>query len=323
MRKVIARSVCSPGDRMNVALIGSRRNRSGIGQYIARYFHQNGASVTALLGTTEKSAAAAADALQQYGITATAYNDFAVMAEEKMFDTVVIASPASTHYAYLIKSLEAGAHIFCEKPFVFSEKNDIEKMLKSIFTRADAGNLTVGMNSQWPFSLPVYEELCGSIDPGKLDRFFMRLSPICTGKEMILESVPHALSILYCICGSGTLSAIRVEHPHEEHLTIHAHYRSQHTHIAVEIELIRNAFPPREFAYGFNDRLIKRSLDLDTYDIFFNHAQTIRRIVDPLELSVQDFMAAVRDQREPLIGKQHIISTTLLLKQLYARCTVI
>jgi len=308
---------------MNVALIGSRRKKSGIGHYIARYFHQNGASVNAVLGTTEKSASAAATALQQYGINATAYTDFAAMAEEKVFDTVVIASPAATHYEYLIKSLEAGAHVFCEKPFVFSEKDDIGKLLTIIFTIADAGNLTVGMNSQWPFSLPFYEELCGSIDPTKVDRFFMRLSPICTGKEMLLESVPHALSILHAICGMGTLDKVSLYHPHEEHLTIHTDYRSSHTCITVEIELIRNEYPPRELAFGFNDLLVTRSIDLETYDIFFNHAKRIRKIVDPLKLSVQNFMAAVSDKREPLIGKPHIISTTLLLKQLYAAYTVI
>jgi predicted dehydrogenase len=308
---------------MNVALIGSRRNRSGIGQYIARYFHQNGASVTAVLGTTEQSASTSAAALQEYGIDATAYTDFTTMAEDSTFDTVVIASPSSTHYEYIIQSLKAGAHIFCEKPFVFSAKNDIEKMLKSIFTLADAENLTIAMNSQWPFSLPFYEELCGSIDPEKVDCFFIRLSPICTGKEMILESVPHALSILYCICGSGTLSNLAVHHPHEEHLTIHGDYRSQNTRLTVEIELIRNEFPPREFSFGLNDMHVKRTLNVDTYDIFFNHANSIRKIVDPLDLSVQDFMAAVRDKREPLIGKSHIISTTLLLKQLYTSCTVI
>ena len=308
---------------MKVALIGSRRKRSGIGQYIAHYFHQNGASVTAVLGTTEKSASIAAAELEHYGIDATPYTDFTTMAENTVFDTVVIASPTSTHYAYLIQSLKAGAHIFCEKPFVFSEENDIEKMLKGIFSHADAENLTVGMNSQWPFSLPFYEELCGSIDPGKIDRFFIRLSPICTGREMILESVPHALSILYCICGSGTLGNIAVEHPHEEHLTIHADYRTQNTRLTVEIELIRNEFPPRELAFGFNDMLVRRTLHLDTYDIFFNYANRTRKIVDPLDLSVQDFMASVRDRREPLIGKSHIISTTLLLKQLYSSCTVL
>jgi hypothetical protein len=298
-------------------------NARCIGQYIAHYFHQNGASVTAVLGTTEKSASTAAAALKQYGIDATAYTDFTTMAEDSTFDTVVIASPSSTHYEYLIKSLEAGAHIFCEKPFVFSEKNDIEKMLKNIFTLAAAEKLTIAMNSQWPFSLPFYEELCGSIDPRKVDRFFIRLSPICTGKEMIVESVPHALSILHCICGSGTLSNLDVHALHEEHLTIHCAYRSHNTRLTVQIELIRNALPPRELVFGFNDMLVKRTLNLDNYDIFFNHSNRIRKIVDPLDLSVQDFMAAVRDKREPLIGKSHIISTTLQLKQLYTSCTLL
>jgi len=308
---------------MNVALIGSRRKRSGIGQYIARYFQQSGASVTAVLGTTEKSASTAAATLKEYGIAATPYTDFTVMAKDSVFDTVVIASPVATHYEYLIQSLEAGAHIFCEKPFVFSEKNDIEKMLTNIFSLAEAGNLTVGMNSQWPFSLPFYDELCGSIEPGKVDRFYMRLSPNCTGKEMILEAAPHALSILYACCGSGTLGNLTVQQSHDEQLTIQADYHSHNTPISVEIDLIRNEYPPRELSFGFNDTLVKRSIDLDTYDIFFNHAKKIRKIVDPLKLSVEDFIASVRDKREPLIGKQHIISTTLLLQQAYAGCTVI
>ena len=68
--------------------------------------------------------------------------------------------------------------------------------------------------------------------------------------------------------------------------------------------------------------LVKRSIELDTYDIFFNHAKRIRKIVDPLKLSVEDFISAVRDKREPLIGKSHIITTTLLLKEVYAAGTV-
>lgn len=308
---------------MKVALIGSRKKRSGIGQYIARYFHQNGATVTAVLGTTEKSASTAAAELEHYGIRATAYTDFALMAEERIFDTVVIASPAATHYEYLIQSLEAGAHIFCEKPFVFSEKNDIEKMLSSIFTRADAGELTVAMNSQWPFSLPFYEEFCGSIDPAKVDRFFMRLSPLCTGKEMILEAVPHALSMLYTVCGTGMFDTITVDHPHKEHLTLQADYLSPKAVVTVEIELIRNEHPPRELAFGFNDLIVKRTIEMDSYDIFFTYGKQASKIVDPLMLSVKDFIAAVREKREPLIGKPHIIDTTLLLKKAYKACTEI
>ena len=62
-------------------------------------------------------------------------------------------------------------------------------------------------------------------------------------------------------------------------------------------------------------------LDLENYQIYFNHAQKTLKIADPLDLSVQDFITAVRDKREPLIGKSHIIHNTLLLNQIYESCT--
>jgi len=39
--------------------------------------------------------------------------------------------------------------------------------------------------------------------------------------------------------------------------------------------------------------------------------------MDPLELSVQDFIEAVREQREPLIGYSHILNNMSLLRKIY------
>jgi hypothetical protein len=38
--------------------------------------------------------------------------------------------------------------------------------------------------------------------------------------------------------------------------------------------------------------------------------------VDPLELSVKNFMEAVQKKSEPLIGYPHILHNTLLLKEI-------
>lgn len=311
------------GNTMNVAIIGSRRKRSGIGEYIARYFHRNGATVTAVLGTTAESASAAAAALRQYGIAATGHCDFRSMAENALFDAIAIASPAATHHDYLIRSIEAGAHIFCEKPFLCAEGNELEELLEHIFTLAAAKNLTIAMNSQWPFSLPCYEELCGSIDPLNADRFFIHLSPACTGREMIIEAVPHALSILYAVFGSGTIIAPEVHALQEDQMIIDGEYRARHSRLSIRIELRGGSAPPRRLAFGFNGMIVERRLHLDNYDIFFNYATRTRRIADPLDLSVRDFLAAVREGREPLIGKSHIMNTTLLLRNLYAGCASI
>jgi len=308
---------------MKITIIGAGRNKSGIGQYIGKYFQKNGATVTSVLGTTEKTARKASSILTQYGIDATYYTDFNTMMNRERPDAVVIASPALTHYEYLIKCVKEGVHIFCEKPFVWQDKSDIDinSLLKNIFETAESNNLKIAMNSQCPFSLPYYEQLCGPVDSQKVDTFFIRLSPIVSGREMILESVPHALSILYMVLGDGEIGNLRIQGYKEKIITTF-HYIFTAGYCEVMIELVRTILQPRSFSYGFNGKIFHRVLDLDTYDISFKHSGKILRIKDPLELSVQDFISAVREKREPIIGKAHIMSNMVLLKKIYDACEI-
>lgn len=304
---------------MKVSIIGAGRNRNGIGKYIGKYFQKNGATVTSVLGTTEKTSHNASSDLKQYGIYATAYTDFNRMVEKERPDTIVIASPSPTHYEYLIKSIEAGLHIFCEKPFICHVNGNIQVLLENIFKIAENKNLKIAMNSQWPFSIPYYEELCGTIDSQKIESFFIGLSPVCAGKEMIIDSVPHALSILYYILGDGEIANLDIEF-HEEQMSIKFIYSSNKNACKVLIRLLRKERQPRDFSFGFNDKIVSRSLDIESYDIYFNYINRSLKIADPLDLSVQDFIAAVREKRESLIGKPHIVSNTTLVKQIYDSC---
>jgi hypothetical protein len=308
---------------MKIAIIGAGRNKSGIGQYIGKYFQKNRTSVISVLGTTEKTACRASSILTQYGIDATYYTDFNSMMRRERPDAVVIASPALTHYEYLIKCVKERVHIFCEKPFVWQDKNDIDinSLLKNIFETAESNNLKIAMNSQCPFSLPYYEELCGPIDYQKVETFFIRLSPMVSGKEMILESVPHALSILYTVFSDGEIGNLSIK-AYKEKIITQFHYIFPTGYCEVMIELVRTILPPRSFSYGFNGKIIHRVLDLDTYDISFKYSDKILMIKDPLELSVQDFILAVREKREPIIGRAHIMSNMVLLKIIYDGCEI-
>lgn len=49
------------------------------------------------------------------------FNDFI-----KEVDAVYIASPHLTHYEYIVKSLNAGKHVLCEKPLVLSKNQAVE-----------------------------------------------------------------------------------------------------------------------------------------------------------------------------------------------------
>lgn len=309
-----------PKNPIKIAIIGAGRNRNGIGHYIARYFQKNNARVTAVMGTTPDSAQKAASALIPYGIVAAAYSDFQTMIRREQPDAVVIASSMESHHDYLLKCMEAGVHVFCEKPFVWlddtSTLSDIHGLLDLVFGMAAQQGLKIAMNSQWPFSLTYYEALCGQNIPQAFDHFFIRLSPTVCGKKMILDSVPHALSMLYDVFGDGKLDQMRMK---AEFKKMNFGFRYLHSRgaCAVEIDLVHTPHQPRDFSYGFNRKIIHRMLNLATYEISFAYSENKTKIKDPLALSVQDFIAAVTYNREPRIGQAHIMRNMELLKEIY------
>jgi hypothetical protein len=303
---------------MKASIIGAGRTRNGIGEYIGKYFHQHGAKVTSVLGTTEKTTLEASSALRKYGIEAHSYTDFDAMVSAEKPDIVVIASPPSTHHDYLLKCLDWGLHIFCEKPFIWDDDTDIRKRIEDIFEKAREKRLTIAMNSQWPFSIDDYEKICGEIRIGQTNHFSMRMSPFSPGRVMIPESVPHPLSILYCRLGPGRIEGLNFESNTEEEMNIRFTYLFGTRDCDVLIKLVHQRTQPREFSYGFNDRIVFRSLDLKDYEIYFHYGNKKLRIADPLELSVKNFMEAVEKGAEPLIGPPHILQNTSLLKAVYS-----
>jgi predicted dehydrogenase len=301
---------------MKISVIGAGRTRNGIGEYIGKYFHKLGGEVTSILGTTEKTTLQASSALRKYGIEARPYTDFNEMVRIERPDGVAIASPSSTHYEYLLRSLDSGLHIFCEKPFIRQDAADIRKRTEEICEKGRERGLTIAMDSQWPFSIDSYEEICGKVRVGKSNSFFIKMSPPFPGREMIPESVPHALSLLYCLLGEGEIEDLNFESSGEEGLNIRFVYRFGAKRCDVFIGLAYQKAIPRDFSFGLNGKVISRSLDLENYEIYFIYGDKKLRIVDPVELSVKNFMEAVEKKTEPFIGTRHILHNLSLLEKI-------
>jgi predicted dehydrogenase len=304
---------------MKVSIIGARRHRSGIGEYVGKYFNKNGAEVVSVLGRAEETSRKASLNLQRYGITSNSYTDLHEMVQRERPDVVVIASPSSTHYDYLGECLGLGLHIFCEKPFLSPDLDDVKGRVEDILQKANEKKITVAMNSQWPFALKYYKKICGEIEIKKSNRFFITLSPFASGREMISEAVPHALSLLYSVLGEGEIGNLIFESPKEEEMTIKFKYLFGKKECEVLIKLVKKEEQPREFQFGFNDKIVKRSLNLRNYDIYFNYGNRKWKIADPLDLSVKDFIRAIEKQCEPLVGHSHILCNMALLKTIYDR----
>lgn len=308
------------GSCMKVAIIGAGRRNNGIGEYMAKYFHAAGARVSGVLGTTDASAAAAAARLARYGIAARAFTDFTEMADMCRPDAVAVASPTVTHRGYIDSCLKEGFHVFCDKPFISPEDADPSGFVEEAAARARESGVVICMNSQWPFCLGAYEDLCGRIDPSRIERFSMRLSPAVKGRDMIPDSVPHALSILYCSIGPGRIADLSFAGG-DGALAVTFTYHGKEATCSVRVDLVMETTQPRTFSFGFNGRVAQRSVDLDTYTMYLTWMGNTLKIADPLELSVRDFLAAAEQAREPLIGSGHIRDTTMLLHQIYRECS--
>jgi len=301
---------------MKVSIIGAGRARNGIGEYVGKYFHRHGGEVTSVLGTTEKTSLQACSALRKYGIEARPYTGFNEMVRIEIPEVVVIASPSSTHYEYLLKSIDLGLHIFCEKPFIWGDLTNIPKTLQEIFNKAGEKKLTIAMNSQWPFALNDYKKICGKVEIRDRNTFTIQMTPPLPGREMISESVPHALSLLYCFLGDGEVEDLNFKSGGEREMCIRFIYLFGTKACEVFIQLAYQETQPRDFSFGLNDRIVFRSLGLENYEIYFNYGNKKMRIIDPLESSVKNFMEAVTKKTEPFIGTRHIYHNLSLLKKI-------
>jgi len=133
---------------------------------------------------------------------------------------------------------------------------------------------------------------------------------------MIPESIPHPLSLLYCRLGAGKIEELHFELEEEGEMNIRFTYLFETRACHVLIKLVHQNTPPRDFSFGFNEKIVIRSLDLDHYGIYFNYGNKKLKIMDPLELSVKNFMGAVQKETDPLIGYHHILHSTSLLKEI-------
>jgi hypothetical protein len=114
--------------------------------------------------------------------------------------------------------------------------------------------------------------------------------------------------------GAGEIQNLNFESGGEEEMTIRFTYLFGTRTCDVFIKLVHQKKPPREFSFGFNGKIVSRSLDLGNYEIYFNYGEKRLRIVDPLELSVKNFMEAVEKKTDPFIGAPHILHNMSLLK---------
>lgn len=302
-----------------VMVIGARRRRQGVGEFLAHAFSVAGADVCAIVGTSPETAALAqAQLRERYGIRCTAYTSIVEGLEREVPDIVAICSPFDFHYEQLQAVLRAGAHCLCEKPLWWGETHDRIAATKSIVDGFIAQHRYLALVTQWPYTLPTFYRIYPELKNQPLVDFHMRLSPTRTGLNMVLDSVPHLLSMLQYLIGQGTVESPRAIFldSDQSRLELDFGYRHGAGHTAVRFEASVCIEPPRPASYAINGCRIERRIMLPQYRTTFVGQKHQVEVEDPLRLLAVDYLNKVETRRET--DRQNLIDGIAALDAIYA-----
>jgi predicted dehydrogenase len=318
------------GNAYGVAVVGARRKRQGTGEYVAREFARCGCEVRAIVGTSQSTIELARAALRErYGIECTGYMSLAELLGAEKVDVVAICSPPHAHLSQLELAAQVGCHVFSEKPLWWSDElvsvadeaqARTERLLES-FLRHDR---YLALNTQWPFTLDAFRRLHpGALVAGRSpERFSMWLSPASGGRQMLVDSAPHLLSMLYALAGPGEIGQIRADYEDlpldDERSTMQLSFIYRHAQGVTEVEfgLSRCAEAPRPAGYSVNGFGVQRHIELPGYLLSFSANGDSVPVPDPLAAAVADFIASLRSGRKP--DRTYIMDGMVQLQQLVA-----
>lgn len=118
-----------------------------------------------LSGGCDPSTEARANAQSRFGLAGVFESTEQLLAAQKL-DVVVVGSPPENHFDSCRLALEAGAHVFCEKPFMETADEAAE-----ILALARAKGLLVAVNNQYRY-MEIYRRTRERIESGELGRLY-------------------------------------------------------------------------------------------------------------------------------------------------------
>jgi predicted dehydrogenase len=284
-----------------VGILGARRRHQGLGPFVARHLAAAGAKVACFAGTrAETVAEARAELLRELGSAPTGYSDARRMLAAERLDALAVLTPVEHHAEGLELALEHGLAALCEKPLVWGDAAALARG-RGFVDAFRARGLLLVENCQWPYTLPAFEAL----HPGALarppQRFEMHLSPASTGERMLVDALPHFLSLLQALSGApeAAIADVRfsTREPEASALDLALVWKARGGAIDASFALRTSDRLPRAAGYAIDGRSAERRVSLPHYTQMFADAAREVPLPDPLALLVADFVARLRGGR--------------------------
>ena len=291
--------------QLNVAIVGPGRSKQGTGPYIARTFNELGVNICGVVSSSLASAEATAQKLHtEYGIECKVFKSLEKLLQNTDVDVVVISSPVDSHLGYLKLAIQHNCHIFCEKPLWWIGNNQSAELQRinnktcNLVNQCVDKNLVLQLNTQWPFTLPAYYEIFPqqNLNAQSIKNFSMWLSPQSDDGNMILDAIPHALSMLYAIVSAGRIENIQSDYQPgatNQGIAISFNYLHALGDTQVAVYLNSSDQTPKPAAYAINDDRVDRHVELPNYLISLRTSDVQVPVMDPLVCSIKNFISSI------------------------------
>jgi len=285
-----------------VGMVGAGRSRNGLGPFLAEFLETAGFVVMGVSGRSPERAAANAEALGlRLRHEVKAFSSPAALCGGGVA-ALVIASPAEHHLEALRAGAEAGLPTLCEKPFVHENDGEEGASVIETFTRK---RLSLLENCQWPYVLPAFLELHGTVEAGEKVRVEMGLGPARRGREMVQNTVSHLLSVIQAVVAVDpplVVTDVRLDDPAFERTCNVLRFRLSGSERTVEglLQLKICAAPPRPAWVAIDGRRMDRRVR-EGYSIAFSANGREAAVSDPVKEVVKRFALLVRS-RDPVLG---------------------
>jgi hypothetical protein len=273
-------------------VVGARRARQGIGQYVTNALAVAGCEIAAVVGTTPETVQQAAEPLGTRG-----YTDVQEAIARERPDLVALCTPIETHREQLSIVAAAGCHCLCEKPLLWDASRDNVLDATAIVAEFEHAGAHLGLITQWPQTLTAFFLLHPAVEDQPVETFAMHLGPISTGAQMVLDSVSHPLSMLERLCGDHDVEKVLVDRE-ERRCTLRFSYGG----VDCRIDLETCEEPPRPAGYSINGLSAERRVQSGPeYRLWLEDGDRSVSMEDPLPLQVRSFLQAARTDSEGLL----------------------
>jgi hypothetical protein len=277
--------------KIRIAILGA----SGVGRVHARIFHEAGADVCAVLGSSKESAKYASIKLKDlYGIDSQPYHCIDTLLVEARPNAVSICTPPQFHFEEIIAAFEKRVGVFCEKPlFWYSgiSKLEVEGRLAEIETHP---HRQLWVNTSNAYFVEQIKKLVSPISKKNALTFCFETQGKNQGREIGVDLLPHGLSIILELFGDKVISNLREKYStnsyncqfnYGENKVVFNFYEKENAVKKMIIELDGRQFTRCQEGDGVN------------YKVLFQDSHTLKKIEveDPFKVYINKFLNSLRE----------------------------